>query len=241
MPRIKGFDEIEAEIARHPGKIAHDEWSDLRRIFVDIYQKNRDELIHLLIEPSKNRELSEELFQNVRPQTVKEAYTNEVLRSIFNYLSSLSSLVDTGLRLTRKYADKQMADYNSHRTTLVDSEVNAFFGKLRNYIQHYGIPPLGWTIRLNDERPNDCKYFLSKDKLLAWKGWSSKARTYVNKGDVDLLDAVQTHGQMIDDAYDCLLNLFPAIHSADIDAVNALMQRRNDLLSGKIPIVDVEN
>jgi len=29
MPRIKGFDEIEAEIASHPGKLAHDEWAKL--------------------------------------------------------------------------------------------------------------------------------------------------------------------------------------------------------------------
>lgn len=141
MPRIKGFDEIEAEIASHPGKIAHDEWSDLKRIFIDIYQKNRRELIKMLEEPSKNDELSVELFQNVRPPIVKEAYTNEVLRSMFNYLSSLSSLVDTGLRLTRKYSDVQMAEYNTHKTVVVNSDINAFFGKLRNYIQHYGIPP----------------------------------------------------------------------------------------------------
>ncbi len=241
MPRIKGFDEIEAEIARHPGKIAHDEWQDLGRIFYDIYQKNRIELVKLLEEPSKNEELSVELMQNVRPPTVREAYTNEVLRSIFNYLSSLSSLVDTGMRLTAKYSDEQMADYNKRKVVVISSDVNAFFNKLRNYIQHYGVPPLGWTIRLNDDKPNDCTYFLPKDKLLVWDGWKSKAKSYITKGDIDLLESIKTHGAMIDDAYNTLLNLFPDIHGADIDAVNALMHRRNDILSGKIPIVDVDD
>lgn len=236
MPRIRGFDEIEAEIARHPGKIALDEWANLSRIFIDIYQRNRSDLIKLLEEPSKNDELSIELFQNVRPPIVKNAYTNEVLRSIFNYLSSLSSLVDVGLRLTRKYSDAQMADYNKSKEVLVSSDLNAFLGKLRNYIQHYGIPPLGWTIHLNNDRPNDCTYFLSKEKLLDWNGWDKKAKSYIEKGDVNLLAAIQEQGNMIDTAYGILLNLSSEIHFEDINAVNALIQRRNDILSGKIKV-----
>jgi hypothetical protein len=236
MPRIKGFDEIEAEIAHHPGKIALDEWANLSRIFIDIYQRNRNELIKLLEEPSRNDELLMELFQNVRPPIVKNAYTNEVLRSIFNYLSSLSSLVDTGLRLTRKYSDTQMADYNKIKDVLVNSDLNAFFGKLRNYIQHYGIPPLGWTIHLNNDRPNDCTYYLSKDSLLGWNGWSSKAKTYIQNGDVNLLNAIQQHGSMIDAAYGVLLHLSSEIHNGDINAVNELIHRRNDILSGKIKL-----
>ena len=241
MPRIKGFDEIEAEIAGHRGKIAHDEWADFTRIFIDIYQKNRKELIQLLEEPSRNDELSVELFQNVRPPIIKNAYTNEVLRCMFNYLSSLSSLVDTGMRLTSKYTKQQMADYDKHKTILISSDINAFFGKLRNYIQHYGIPPLGWSIRLNEDRPNDCTYFLSKEKLLAWDGWDAKAKSYIAKGDVNLLESIQIHSKMIDEAYSTLLHLFTDIHSADIDAVNELMHRRNDMLSGKIPIVEVDD
>lgn len=241
MPRIKGFDEIEAELAKHPGKIAHDEWLDLKRIFVDIYQMNRVDLVKLLEEPSKNDELSVELFQNVRPPIIREAYTNEVLRSLFNYLSSLSSLVDAGLRLTDKYTEKQMAEYNKKKVVLVGSDINAFFGKLRNYIQHYGIPPLGWTIHLNDNAPNDCTYFLSMNKLLAWDSWSSKAKTFIKKGDIDLLEAIQTHSIMIDEAYLTLLSLFPNIHSADTKAFNELMHRRNDILSGNIPIVDIDD
>lgn len=236
MPRIKGFDEIEAEIALHPGKVALDEWANLSRIFIDIYQRNRNELINMLEEPSRNDELSIELFQNVRPPVIKNAYTNEVLRCIFNYLSSLSSLVDTGLRLTGKYSEAQLIEYNKHKDVLVGSNINAFFGKLRNYIQHYGIPPLGWTIQLNNDRPNDCKYYLSREKLLEWSGWSSKAKLYINDGDVDLLGSIQEHGKMIDEAYRVLINISSQIHGDDINAVNELIRRRNDILSGKIKI-----
>jgi len=236
MPSIKGFDEIEAELARHPGKIAHDEWQNLARVFYDIYHKNRKELIKLLEEPSKNDELSIELIQNVRPPIVREAYTNEVLRSLFNYLSSLSSLVDASMRLTRKYSDEQMAEYSTHRTLVIESDINEFFGKLRNYIQHYGIPPLGWNVQLNNSSLNSCTYFLSNGKLLAWKGWSPKAKKYIGSQDVDLLESIKVHGEMIDRAFRTLLTLFPSIHSADTKSYNELMRRRNDILSGKIKL-----
>lgn len=236
MPGIKGFDEIEAELASHPGKIAHDEWRNLARTFYDIYQKNRKELIGLFEEPSKNDELSVELFQNVRPQTVKEAYTNEVLRSLFNYLSSLSSLVDAGMRLESKYSSDQLASYHVQKLIIIESDINSFFGKLRNYIQHYGIPPLGWSIQLHEQTYNSCVYYLSNSKLLAWDGWNAKAKSYISDQDIDLLKAVNEHGEMIDKAYNTLLSLFPAIHAADTKSYNELMHRRNDILSGKIKL-----
>jgi len=236
MPEIKGFDEIEAELASHPGKIAHDEWKNLARTFYDIYQKNRKELVGLFEEPSKNDELSMELFQNVRPQTIKEAYTNEVLRSLFNYLSSLSSLVDAGMRLENKYSSDQLASYQKQKLNIINSDINAFFGKLRNYIQHYGIPPLGWNIQLHEQTHNSCTYYLSNSKLLAWNGWNTKAKTYIGSQDIDLLKSVNEHGEMIDKIYNTLLSLFPAIHSTDTQAYNELMHRRNDILSGKIKL-----
>lgn len=236
MPGIKGFDEIEVELARHPGKVAHDEWQNLARIFYDIYQKNRMELIKLLEEPSKNDELSIELIQNVRPPKIREAYTNELLRCLFNYLSSLSSLVDASMRLARKYNDEQMADYNTKRALIIESDINEFFGKLRNYIQHYGIPPLGWNVQLNNNSLNTCTYFLSNSKLLEWKGWSPKAKIYIGDKDVDLHKSIQVHGGMIDGAFHTLLTLFPNIHSADTESYNELMHRRNDILSGKIKL-----
>lgn len=236
MPGIKGFDEIEAELAGHPGKIAHDEWKNLARTFYDIYQKNRKELIALFEEPSKNDELSMELFQNVHPQAVKEAYTNEVLRSLFNYLSSLSSLVDAGMRLEGKYNGDQLASYHAQKAIIIGSDINAFFGKLRNYIQHYGIPPLGWSIQLHEQTYNSCTYYLSNSKLLAWDGWNSQAKSYIGDQDIDLLKAVTEHGEMIDRAYNTLLSLFPAIHAEDTKSYNELMHKRNDILSGKIKL-----
>lgn len=236
MPGIKGFDEIEAELARHPGKIAHDEWQNLARTYYDIYQKNRQELVRLFEEPSKNDELSMELVQNVRPQTIKEAYTNEVLRSLYNYLSSLSSLVDAGMRLEGKYSNEQLATYHTQRQRIVNSDINAFFGKLRNYIQHYGVPPLGWNIQMNERSHNSCTYYLSNGKLLAWDGWNAKAKSYIGEHDINLLKSVQEHGSLIDSAYNALLSLFPALHSADTKSYNTLMHRRNDILSGKIKL-----
>ena len=239
MPRIKGFDEIENEIAKHKATKAQDEWANLSRIFIDIYQRNRNELIYLLEEPSRNDELSIELFQNVRPPVIKNSYTNEVLRSIFNYLSSLSSLVDAGIRLTGKYTNSEMHEYNIAKIALIGSDINAFFGKFRNYIQHYGIPPIGWIIRLNEDRTNDCTYFLSKDKLLEWGHWGSKAKAFIATSDLNLLESINAHGKMIDEAYGSLLPLFTVIHGKDVDDVNLLIRKRNDMLSGKVPIVDV--
>jgi hypothetical protein len=236
MPGIKGFDEIEERLRSHRGKLASDEWSNLKRIFVDIYQRNRNELCLLLEEPSKNDELSIELFQNIRPQTVKEQYTNEVLRSLFNYLSSLSSLVDTGMRIVKKYPKEKLKKYIELRDVVVVSNINIFFGDLRNYIQHYGIPPLGWEIRLVDNGFNNCTYYLNYQKLLTWKSWSPKSKEFIGEENVNLLKSIREHGEMIDSAFHTLLSTFPELHSVDVAAYNELMHRRNDILSGKIKL-----
>jgi hypothetical protein len=41
---------------------------------------------------------------------------------------------------------------------------------------------------------------------------------------------------MIDEAYRVLINISSQIHGDDINAVNELMRRRNDILSGKIKL-----
>lgn len=236
MASIKGFDEIEAELASHPGKIAHDEWQNLNRIYADIYIKNRKEVVYLLTAPSNDDNLSIELFQNVRPTTIKEVYTNEVLRGLFNYLSSLSSLVDAGIRLTKKYSEEQLSEYITLKNKIVESEINTFFNELRNYIQHYGIPPLGWNIQLNNDRPNSCTYYLRNAKLLEWSSWTKKSKLYIGDKDVNLLEAINEHGSKIDQAYDKFLLLFSSLHSEDVDSYNKLLHRRNDILSGKIKL-----
>jgi hypothetical protein len=140
------------------------------------------------------------------------------------------------MKLTRKYTDEQLSTFVEKRRQLVESDRNYFMGDLRNYITHYGVPPLGWTIRLKDEGFNDCDYFLSADKLQQWKEWRAQSRKFItsNGSQINLLHVVKEHGQQVDEAFIILLKQFPALHTEVIDAVNKLMKRRNDILSGKI-------
>lgn len=240
--RIKGFDEIQEEIAKHPSKLIHDEWSNLNRTFTGIYQANRRVLVEHLEKPSRNDELSVELMQNVRLPVIRDNYTNEVLRHLYNYLSGLAALVDHSMKLTSGYSEEELGDFIVKRKILTDSDINSFMGKLRNYVLHYGIPPLGWTISLKQKGFNECTYFLNSANLLRWDGWSKEAEHFIHANEqIDLLKATKEHGQMIDEAFIALLKLFPKLHSKDVEEVNRLIHKRNNILSGKIKIEEVEN
>lgn len=232
---IKGLNEIENEIASHVGKSAHDEWTNLQRTFSGVYKQNRKYLIKYLEEPSKNDKLAVELIQNVRSPIKKEVYTNELLRHLYNYLSSLSALIDQGMRLTKKYDKVQLRDYIKKVNIVISSNINYFFRDLRNYIQHYGVPPLGWQIRFHQKNNHECKYYLSKEKLLEWSKWNNKSKKFIHsQEEVNLLECVETHSKMIDQTFDTLLSLFMSLHEKDIEEVNRLILRRNGILSGKI-------
>lgn len=139
MPRIEGFDEIEEKIRRHPGAIAYYNIIDLQRVFRGIYKENRNQLVQHIVAVSSDS-ISIELIQNVRPSDFKEQYTTELLRRLFIYLSSLSSLVELEMRLSKKYAAHNLMLYNEISVDIIQSGENAFLGNLRNYILHYGIP-----------------------------------------------------------------------------------------------------
>jgi hypothetical protein len=236
ISKIEGFDEIEKKLATHPSKLIHDEWTNLKNTWVGIYQKNRQFLVAHLQEPSQNDELSTELMQNVRPPVIREQYTNEVLRHLYNYLSSLATLVDYSIRLTAKYEEeKDLGEFTAKKVALIDSGRNSFMGDLRNYIVHFGVPPLGWNIRLKNVGFNECTYRLGTAKLLEWDGWKQKSKTFIKScGEfVDLKEAIVEHGKQIDEVFLLLLHQFPKLHSKDVAAYNELMHERNDILSGK--------
>lgn len=236
VSRIEGFDEIDEKLANHPSKLIHDEWTNLKNTWVGIYQKNQHLLVAHLQEPSQNDELSIELMQNVRPPVLREQYTNEALRHLYNYLSSLVTLVDYSMKLTNKYDKaKDLGEFTAKQQLLIKSERNGFLGDLRNYIVHFGIPPLGWTIHLKEVGFNECTYRLGATKLLEWDGWKQKSKLFIKScGDyVDLKQVIAEHGKEIDEVLMILLQQFPKLHSKDVEAYNKLMHERNDLLAGK--------
>jgi len=240
ISKIEGFDEIEEKLANHPSKLIHDEWINLKNTWVGIYQKNRYLLVANLQEPSQNDELSFELMQNVRPPVIREQYTNEALRHLYNYLSSLGTLVDYSMKLTNKYDKvKDLGDFTVKQQLLIKSERNNFMGDLRNYIVHFGIPPLGWTITLKEVGFNECIYRLRTTKLLEGGGWKQKSKSFIRScGDyVDLKQVIIEHGKEIDEVLVILLQQFPKLHSKDVETYNKLMHERNELLSGKNPTV----
>src|SRR5690349_3094716 len=110
-------------IELHPGKRAHDRWSNLRLTFQGIYQANRKQLINLMDAPNHNGKLLEELWQNVRPQTVKEAYQDELLKAFYNYISSASSLVDHSRRFIKEYTSTDFSlEYDRRREVVASTK-----------------------------------------------------------------------------------------------------------------------
>ena len=233
--KIEGLEEIQNKIFSHPGKIIYDEWTNLKNTFIGIYQANRKTILDYLMEPSQNDKLSIELVQNVRPPVVREKYTNEVLRHLYNYLSSLATLVGYSMSLTNKYDNSLLGEFVIKKNKLINSDQNNFMGELRNYVVHNDLPPLSWEIKIKDEGFNKCTYRLDSRELLRWKGWNDKSRNFIKneRNYIELASLIEDHGKKIDEEFRILFDQFPKLHSEDLDEVNELIKLRNDILARK--------
>lgn len=222
MDYKKAYEEINA----HPGKIAHDNWSNLKVTYSGIFVVNRSQLLALLDSPTKNDELIFELIQNVRSQRVKEAFQSEMLRMLHNYIASASSLVDHSRRFIRKYSGSDFGkEYDKKREAVAATPEHCFLKDLRNYLMHVGIPPIGYTITISRDGKETFIAQLTSSKLLEWDKWSKTARSYIEgSGDhVQLVPLITTHAAIIDTFYNWIFDQFGKIHGAEIEEVNKLI------------------
>lgn len=223
MDYKKAYEEINA----HPGKLAHDNWANLKVTYSGIFVVNRSQLLTLLDSPTKSDELIFELIQNVRSQKVKEAFQSEMLRMLHNYIASASSLVDHSRRFVKKYSGSEFgAGYDKKREVVAATGEHCFLKDLRNYLMHVGIPPIGYTIKISKDGKETFIAQLTSSKLLEWDKWSKTARAYIEgSGDhVQLVPLIKSHAAIIDEFYNWIFDQFGKLHGAEIEEVNELIR-----------------
>lgn len=213
-------------IRNHPGKIAHDNWSNLSVTYSGIFIVNKRQLLELFALPSNDERLLTELMQNMWEQDVRDTYFSEMLRLLHNYTAASMTLVDHSRRFIKKYSDTDFGkEYDLRRIKVSDSREHHFLKDLRNYMLHVGTPPVGYTIKINQEHNESFSPNLTPSTLLQWTKWSAPARNYINDNltDLPIIPLINAHGEMIDELYGWIFEQFHKIHGKDIDDVNRLI------------------
>lgn len=220
---------LRAQINEHPGKKAHDRWSNLNVSYNGVYKVNRQQLLAHLDSPNHNHELFDELWQNVRPQHVKQAYQGEYIRLLHNYIAAGSSLIDHSRRFIKEYANSEFVKaYEQKRKEIADTFEHSFLVSMRNYIVHRDIPPIGWRMKITESTDTDeYEATLSVPALLEWGKWSALVRQKLQEAvpTLALVPLITRHGTMIDEFYEWIFGQFKELHGQEIEQVNELIQQ----------------
>lgn len=155
--------------------------------------------------------VGEFLNSNRFSRDLSDAYTNDLVRLLHNYLTSVTSLVDSQRVVMRhrwpdagplfegncrecdrplpsadSYSEFESKDYKAKLEATFETGEAAFMGKLRNYCTHYSIPlpTLATTMSWEQGMPAVLQtntLQLSRDKLLRWNGWTKPAKKFLKE------------------------------------------------------------
>jgi len=219
--------DLRHQITVHPGRIAWIEW-DALSASLGVFRGNAAKLRSMLLDAAKPP-LALQLVQNPPP-----GWRQELQRRLHNYVAATKTLVDHTRRLLALYPDTNLAvEYEPRKNTIATAPVTAFFNDLRNYVLHHRLPFPGHQLSMTGpaaaEQSFESKVLLSTSGLLEWDNWSATSRSFLEaqKGDVDLLLAMNEHRALVEQLYNWLLRQFPVLHGDDLDDVNRLIRDYN--------------
>lgn len=158
---------------------AGDERWELARRSCSIFQRNTTEIMNLLNLPGDDPYFALQLMRDDRE--VGDPFWEELDQRLHNQLSSAISLVEHARRLLRYYeADfpAVVAEYTSRNDEILRKKEAAFLRDLRNYLLHYGAPPI---IQTFESGQAGSRYLLklSAEHLPKWKDWKAAPRGYL--------------------------------------------------------------
>ena len=187
-----------AHIEALPGHVLKEDLEALRRC-VHVFSKNAQQLVTQVGELLHSQQFSRD---------VSEKYVNDLVRLLHNYLTAVTSLVDSQRVVMRhrwptarvyegicatcdrplpsneSLSEFEAHDYAEKLTAAFETDEAAFMNKLRNYCTQYSIPlpELGTTMRREQGMPGVEQVNtlqLDRDKLLRWNGWTQSAKRYL--------------------------------------------------------------
>jgi hypothetical protein len=107
-----------------------------------------------------------------------ERHTLEVKRKLSNCTSALMALVDHARNFTRVSPVPGYKDELTKHFSVLG--LHDFLQCLRNYNTHWRIAQTNWSISYGqNQRSRTTQFLVTKSELLAWNGWTAKAKSYI--------------------------------------------------------------
>ena len=139
--QLTAIAQLREQITQHPGQQAYKKWDALRRIH-GVLARNEQDLLRLIDKVQGDDSLAIQIVQNVHQTGMRDAFNNELVRLLHNYLSALKMLVDHTRNLMRGYPETPTAhEYDRRIAAVVLGGRAPMMQKLRDYLIHYRIPP----------------------------------------------------------------------------------------------------
>jgi hypothetical protein len=157
-------------------------WEVVRRSW-GIFQRNTTEILDLVNLPS--RDLSVALRLMGDDQEENQPFWEEFDQRLHNHVAAAVSLVDHTRRLSdhcETDAYTIMEEYRKRNDKVRLMTEAAFLRDLRNYLLHYGVPPViqSLTFQRGAESPGAHHVIkLSSTRLLQWQKWKANSRAYL--------------------------------------------------------------
>lgn len=182
-----------ADLEAMPGFRLKNDIDSLRRAG-HVMSKNADEL---------NRHAAKFLQRRTMARDTTDEYADELVRYLHNYLTAVTSLIDSQRVVMRhcwgKGSEFETGEYREHVKTSFGTGEAEFMKDLRNYCTHRSIPLPGISTKLSWVQGGptimENKLTLDRDKLLDWDGWTAPAKGYLRvKGErFDLLPVLYSY------------------------------------------------
>ena len=145
-----------------------------------------------------------------------EEYVREVKRHLYYCTSSLMTVVDISRSLSKKWPIENLED--KRNKFFSTPGLHDFLQKLRNFSSHWRMAQANWVIKMNFENGTRVACFVvSKEELLEWGDWGSKAKKYIEEkqDDIDLYEVFTEYKKHVQQYYDwykgALINVYSSI------------------------------
>lgn len=185
----------------------YDHWGSIHRV-ENVMIGNARELLGLIDALSNDVRLVISVTQNS-----PEPIFDEIIRLAHNYLSSRQMLVDHTRNTIKGYRENPVLDeYNAKVKALAQTGAAAFLQRLRNYLIHYRVLPLGLEMKL--EGAPSMQVFLDRDSALSFDGWTRPDRAFIEQqGEkIGLKELVTTDLERMGELYGWLYQQIGALH-----------------------------
>ena len=201
-------------------RAGNDRWEVVRRSW-SVFVRNTTELVDLLKIPATDIATSLQLMGDDREVTA--LFWEQLDQRLHNQLASAASLVDHTRRLLAYYETDiptMVAEYKRQNAVVTEMDEASFLRDLRNYLLHYGVPPVIQSLSLDptaDSGATGHSIKLSAPRLLEWDGWKNRSRNYLSSfADRDgpvLGQDVATYANAMSSLFTWLFQQRQAVHS----------------------------